>query len=102
MKAWDQCGAALEAAIIHADLKADLKRLLAAMEKRIATGAYGLCRNCSAPIPAERLRALPWAEFCATCEDVPGAPRPDRLSETLTRETGELPLPANRNPWERR
>jgi RNA polymerase-binding transcription factor DksA len=34
---------------------------------RLASGAYGTCTNCGKPIPVERLRAAPWAEYCITC-----------------------------------
>lgn len=71
MKASDPCGTAIEAAMLHAELKVALASLVTGMEERIATGAYGYCLNCSAAISPERLRALPWAEFCAACEDAP-------------------------------
>ena len=36
-------------------------------EQRLATGTYGQCLRCGAPIPAERLEALPAAETCLAC-----------------------------------
>lgn len=82
MKAWRQFGTAIEAAVLHAELKAALANLVTGMEERIATGSYGHCLNCSNPISPERLRALPWAEFCTTCEDA-----------SLTRERVQSPAP---------
>jgi DnaK suppressor protein len=35
--------------------------------ERIDAGAYGRCESCSQPIPADRLRALPWAALCVPC-----------------------------------
>jgi len=34
---------------------------------RIATGDYGRCESCAAPIPAARLEALPTALTCVEC-----------------------------------
>jgi DnaK suppressor protein len=36
---------------------------------RIATDEFGYCRACDAPIPLERLRALPTAETCVACAE---------------------------------
>jgi DnaK suppressor protein len=30
--------------------------------------AYGFCSTCSAPIPYERLEAVPWARRCVSCQ----------------------------------
>lgn len=35
---------------------------------RIADGTYGRCERCAAPIPAERLAALPHARLCVPCQ----------------------------------
>jgi DnaK suppressor protein len=35
--------------------------------QRLADGEYGHCLRCGAPIPAERLEALPAAETCLGC-----------------------------------
>jgi len=34
------------------------------------SGAYGLCADCSQPIPPRRLEALPFATLCVTCQSV--------------------------------
>lgn len=36
---------------------------------RIATGEYGICRECEEPISAKRLTALPWAALCLSCQE---------------------------------
>ena len=38
----------------------------AALE-RIDSGSYGICQDCGATIPAERLAALPYAAHCVQC-----------------------------------
>ena len=36
---------------------------------RLDSGDYGTCANCEEPIPAKRLRALPWARYCVACQE---------------------------------
>jgi len=38
-----------------------------AAQARLAAGTYGVCEDCSAPIPLTRLRALPTARYCVPC-----------------------------------
>jgi DnaK suppressor protein len=38
---------------------------------RIDQGLYGTCEVCGAPIPGDRLEALPWAVRCVTCASRP-------------------------------
>ncbi len=35
---------------------------------RIENGAYGKCETCQKPIPMPRLKALPWATRCISCQ----------------------------------
>jgi RNA polymerase-binding protein DksA len=35
--------------------------------KRLEDGSYGKCLNCGKDIPAERLEAIPYAEYCIEC-----------------------------------
>ena len=47
------------------------ERLLVAIDaalQRIEDGTYGKCVNCGAPIPEERLEAMPWATLCIDCK----------------------------------
>lgn len=39
---------------------------------RIHTGDYGTCVSCEEPIPAKRLKALPWARCCVDCQEQAG------------------------------
>lgn len=46
-------------------------RLLAAIDAalaRIEAGTYGVCVNCGARIPPERLEAMAWATLCIDCK----------------------------------
>lgn len=36
--------------------------------RRLASGTYGWCERCSAPIPVERLSVFPWATSCVSCK----------------------------------
>ncbi len=36
---------------------------------KIAADSYGICDACGKPIPDARLRALPYATMCVTCQD---------------------------------
>jgi DnaK suppressor protein len=59
----------------------DLRELGAVSEalRRIQTDSYGLCTDCEAPIPFERLKVEPWALRCVACESAREAPH-SRLS----------------------
>ncbi|MBT2495728.1 TraR/DksA C4-type zinc finger protein [Microbacterium sp. ISL-59] len=36
---------------------------------RVDAGTYGVCANCGRPIPAARLQARPFAEYCVACAE---------------------------------
>lgn len=36
---------------------------------RLGAGAYGICESCREPIALPRLRAVPAARFCLTCQE---------------------------------
>jgi RNA polymerase-binding transcription factor DksA len=44
-------------------------RVNAALE-RISNGQFGFCERCGGQISAERLDAVPYADFCAPCAAV--------------------------------
>lgn len=35
---------------------------------RLAQGSYGVCSDCGAEVPFDRLKAEPWAERCVPCQ----------------------------------
>jgi len=36
---------------------------------RIKVGHYGFCQSCGDSIPGKRLKAVPWARYCITCQE---------------------------------
>jgi DnaK suppressor protein len=47
-------------------------RLVEEALDRLDAGDYGVCLACDEPIAEKRLRALPWARYCVTCQDNAG------------------------------
>jgi RNA polymerase-binding protein DksA len=66
----DEALADLVADLDNAEVTRDLGELrgLEAALRRIADGNYGLCADCGADIPLERLRAEPGAARCIQCQ----------------------------------
>jgi DnaK suppressor protein len=46
-----------------------LKEIEVALE-RMAQGTYGECEGCGMNISPGRLKALPWARYCVTCQEL--------------------------------
>jgi DnaK suppressor protein len=47
-------------------------RLLHELEAALARlhdGSYGVCLRCEEEIPLKRLKALPWASYCVSCQE---------------------------------
>jgi len=40
---------------------------------RLSSGDFGVCLACEEAIPAKRLKALPWARYCVSCQEAIGA-----------------------------
>ncbi len=38
--------------------------------KRVAGGTFGSCEACGDEISANRLKAIPWARYCLTCQEL--------------------------------
>ena len=38
--------------------------------RKIDDGGYGICEECSKPIPLKRLAAMPYARLCIKCQEV--------------------------------
>lgn len=66
----DEADLAIRAAIDSAGYERDLAELaeVEAALARVQEGRYGLCRDCSEPIPSSRLTAQPWASRCIACQ----------------------------------
>ena len=50
-------------------------RLVEEALDRLEAGDYGICLSCDEPIAEKRLRALPWARYCVTCQEMVGMER---------------------------
>jgi DnaK suppressor protein len=48
---------------------------------RLQHGTYGKCQHCAAPIPFERLEALPMTRLCMPCQYATETSRPERQIE---------------------
>jgi hypothetical protein len=46
-----------------------LTRQVSAALERINRGCYGVCLRCGQRIAPKRIAALPWAEFCTSCQE---------------------------------
>jgi len=57
----------LDLALIQ--MKAETLGRIEAALRRLAAGAYGNCIECARAISGERLKALPFAVRCTSCED---------------------------------
>ena len=51
------------------DRESTLVRRLRSAIGRIDDGSYGICLECEEEIAPKRLRAIPWAELCITCQE---------------------------------
>ena len=55
-----------QARVMAAEVKEILELVNEAL-RRIELGEYGICQVCGKPIPAARLKMIPWATRCAKC-----------------------------------
>ena len=60
-------------------------RLIEEALDRIGSGDYGICLECEEPIPAKRLRVLPWARYCVACQEKIGSGQEREILETRGR-----------------
>ena len=54
---------------LNESAKSELAQIKKALEK-IENNEYGVCSECGNPIPAERLEAVPFTNFCKDCADL--------------------------------
>jgi RNA polymerase-binding transcription factor len=47
----------------------ELRMIESALE-RMREGTYGICVACGEQIPARRLQALPWTQYCLRCQEM--------------------------------
>jgi DnaK suppressor protein len=51
------------------DRESTLARRLRSAIDRIDDGSYGICLECEEKIAPKRLKAIPWAELCFSCQE---------------------------------
>ena len=55
---------------VTASLRSQLLREVDSALGRCARGTFGACEGCHEEISPHRLRAIPWARYCLTCQDL--------------------------------
>jgi DnaK suppressor protein len=68
------------------DRESTLVRRLRSAMNRIEDGSYGICLECEEEIAPKRLRAIPWAELCITCQERADASRKRRQATAIFEE----------------
>jgi DnaK suppressor protein len=58
-----------ELAIRNLDRDSNLQRQITRALARIEKGSYGVCLYCEEDIPVRRMKAVPWAAFCISCQE---------------------------------
>jgi DnaK suppressor protein len=58
-----------EVAIRNLDRESRLLKSVEEALDRIETGAFGVCLGCEEEIPEKRLKAVPWASRCLSCQE---------------------------------
>ncbi len=52
------------------DLRSRMLKEIERSLKRIADGTYGICEGCGDEISTNRLKAIPWAQYCLACQEL--------------------------------
>lgn len=58
-----------EVAIRNLDRESKLLKEVKAALKRMDEGMFGVCLRCEEDIPEKRLKAVPWAAYCISCQE---------------------------------
>jgi DnaK suppressor protein len=53
-----------------AELRSQMLKEVEGALKRVAGGTYGFCEGCGEEISPNRLKAIPWARYCLTCQEL--------------------------------
>jgi len=51
------------------ELRSQMLKEIERSLQRLAKGTYGICEACGEEISPARLKAIPWAHFCLTCQE---------------------------------
>ena len=65
-----------------------VRQLRSAME-RLDDSSYGICLHCEELISPKRLKAIPWTEFCISCQEAADHSNSKREFNTSARELPE-------------
>lgn len=52
-----------------AELRSRMLREIESALKRVAGGTFGVCEGCGEEISPIRLKAIPWARYCLSCQE---------------------------------
>ena len=55
---------------LTADLRSRTLREVESALARVSHGSFGTCESCGEEIAPARLKALPWARCCVTCQEL--------------------------------
>jgi DnaK suppressor protein len=53
-----------------ANLRSQMLKEVNSALARCAGGTYGVCEGCGEDISSNRLKAIPWARYCVTCQQL--------------------------------
>ena len=53
-----------------ASLRTQTLREVESALKRFSGGSYGVCESCGEEISPARLKAIPWARYCVSCQEL--------------------------------
>jgi DnaK suppressor protein len=55
---------------VTANLRSQMLKEVEGALARCAGGTYGVCEGCDEDISSSRLKAIPWARYCLTCQEL--------------------------------
>lgn len=55
---------------VTANLRSQILKEVEGALARCAGGTYGVCEGCGEDISSPRLKAIPWARYCLTCQEL--------------------------------
>jgi DnaK suppressor protein len=64
-----QQAAERDLAVHRLDRESALARRVRAAIQRLNDGSYGICLQCDEEVAPNRLKAIPWAELCISCQE---------------------------------
>lgn len=56
--------------VTTASVRSSMLRQIDYALERVKGGTYGECQACGEEISPNRLKAIPWAEYCLSCEEL--------------------------------